>query len=63
MLLTQLSHPFNLKLILELWKIKIFIKKELVLHVWELLAYFNLVSSFKDKKNESSLFLDTLSFS
>lgn len=40
MILTQPSHPFNLKLILEFWKIKILLEKHLVFHgdaVWELL--------------------------
>lgn len=46
MTLTQLGHPFNLELILELWKIKIFIENRIALHgktVRELLEYFNLV--------------------
>lgn len=46
MTLTQLGRPFNLELILELQKIKIFIENRIALHgktVRELLEYFNLV--------------------
>lgn len=55
MILTEPSHPFNLKLIQEFWKIKVVLENSLVSMVrlfgncWN--EYFHLLASFKCKKS------------